>query len=209
MMSENLEQSDNAMKSARYFSRMLRQLMLMSISAMTLLGGCTSNQPQTSKLESVSMFAVNHTPYNITEFYVNDKWGGNLSALGWGSGITCCTYLPKQWHEGQTAKVRWTHSQAINDIRGNPIGETVWYEYDAPVLPFQSLQDIVVHFFPDGTAKIVVLSPENVANPQIADPVRPKGWDYPDANDEYCSVVKLNNISKKQCVALLKEKFGY
>ena len=180
--------------------------MLMSISAMTLLGGCTSNQPQTSKLESVSMFAVNHTPYNITEFYVNDKWGGNLSALGWGSGITCCTYLPKQWHEGQTAKVRWTHSQAINDVRGNPIGETIWYEYEAPVLPFQSLQDIVVHFFPDGTAKIVVLSAENVANPPIADPVRPKGW-VDQVKYAYCEVVNLKDITKQNCRERLQELY--
>ena len=121
----------------------------------------------------------------------------------------CCSYLPSQWHEGLTAKVRWTHSQAINDAHGKPIGETVWYEYDAPVLLFQSLQDIVVHFFPDGTAKIVVLSPENVSHPPIADPVRPKGWQYPNSHDEYCDVVNLGAITKKQCVALLKEKFGY
>ena len=152
------------------------------------------------------MFAVNHTPYNITEFYVNDKWGGTLSALGWGSGITCCTYLPTQWHEGLTAKVRWTHSQAINDVRGNPIGETIWYEYDAPILPFQSLQDIVVHFFPDGTAKIVVLSPENVANPPIADPVRPKGW-VDQVKYAYCEVVNLKDITKQNCRERLQELY--
>ena len=183
--------------------------LLISLSSVVMLFGCKAPPTQTNKLESVSIFAVNHTPYNISEFYVNSKWGGNLSALGWGSGMVCCTYLPSQWHEGLTAKVRWTYSEAINDAHGKPIGETVWYEYDAPVLPFQSLQDIVVHFFPDGTAKIVVLSPENVSQPPIAYPVRPKGWQYPNSHDEYCDVVKLGAITKKQCVALLKEKFGY
>ena len=183
--------------------------LLISLSSVVMLFGCKAPPTQTNKLESVSIFAVNHTPYNISEFYVNSKWGGNLSALGWGSGMVCCTYLPSQWHEGLTAKVRWTYSEAINDAHGKPIGETVWYEYDAPVLPFQSLQDIVVHFFPDGTAKIVVLSPENVSHPPIADPVRPKGWQYPNSHDEYCDVVNLGAITKKQCVALLKEKFGY
>ena len=183
--------------------------LLISLSSVVMLFGCKAPPTQTNKLESVSIFAVNHTPYNISEFYVNSKWGGNLSALGWGSGMVCCTYLPSQWHEGLTAKVRWTYSEAINDAHGKPIGETVWYEYDAPVLPFQSLQDIVVHFFPDGTAKIVVLSPENVSQPPIADPVRPKGWQYPNSHDEYCDVVNLGAITKKQCVALLKEKFGY
>ena len=126
-----------------------------------------------------------------------------------GRGGVCCVPIPYHWKEGLTAKVRWTYSEAINDAHGKPIGETVWYEYDAPVLPFQSLQDIVVHFFPDGTAKIVVLSPENVSQPPIAYPVRPKGWQYPNSHDEYCDVVKLGAITKKQCVALLKEKFGY
>ena len=194
------------MKPARYFSRVFRQLMLMSISAMILLVGCTSNQPQTNKLESVSMYATNHTPYNITQFYVNTRWGGNISALNNGGSIVCCTYLPKQWHEGLTAKVRWTHSQAINDVRGNPIGETIWYEYDAPVLPFQTLQDIAVHFFPDGTAKIVVLSAENVANPPIADPVRPKGW-VDQVKYAYCEVVNLKDITKQNCRERLQELY--
>ena len=189
--------------------QVLIRWLLISLSSVVMLFGCKAPPTQTNKLESVSIFAVNHTPYNISEFYVNSKWGGNLSALGWGSGMVCCTYLPSQWHEGLTAKVRWTYSEAINDAHGKPIGETVWYEYDAPVLPFQSLQDIVVHFFPDGTAKIVVLSPENVSQPPIADPVRPKGWQYPNSHDEYCDVVNLGAITKKQCVALLKEKFGY
>ena len=189
--------------------QILIRWLVISLSSVVMLFGCKAPPTQTNKLESVSIFAVNHTPYNISEFYVNSKWGGNLSALGWGSGMVCCTYLPSQWHEGLTAKVRWTYSEAINDAHGKPIGETVWYEYDAPVLLFQSLQDIVVHFFPDGTAKIVVLSPENVSHPPIADPVRPKGWQYPNSHDEYCDVVNLGAITKKQCVALLKEKFGY
>ena len=189
--------------------QILIRWLVISLSSVVMLFGCKAPPTQTNKLESVSIFAVNHTPYNISEFYVNSKWSGNLSALGWGSGMVCCTYLPSQWHEGLTAKVRWTYSEAINDAHGKPIGETVWYEYDAPVLPFQSLQDIVVHFFPDGTAKIVVLSPENVSHPPIADPVRPKGWQYPNSHDEYCDVVNLGAITKKQCVALLKEKFGY
>ena len=186
----------------------LCQVLWAALSIMAL-AGCKASPTQANKLESVSMFATNHTKYNVTEFYVNEQWGGSSSALNKGGSIVCCTYLPSQWHDGLTAKVRWTHSQAINDVRGKPIGETVWYEYDAPVLPFQSLQDIVVHFFPNGTAKIVVLSAENVAHPPIPDPERPKGWEYANSHDEYCNVVNLGSITKKQCVALLKEKFGY
>ena len=186
--------------------QILIRWLVISLSSVVMLFGCKAPPTQTNKLESVSIFAVNHTPYNISEFYVNSKWGGNLSALGWGSGMVCCTYLPSQWHEGLTAKVRWTYSEAINDAHGKPIGETVWYEYDAPVLPFQSLQDIVVHFFPDGTAKIVVLSPENVSQPPIADPVRPKGWEN-NPVEYYCKVVKLNGMSEKKCRELTFESY--
>ena len=180
--------------------------LLISLSSVVMLFGCKAPPTQTNKLESVSMFATNHTMYNVTEFYVNDQWGGSSSALNKGGSIVCCSYLPSQWHEGLTAKVRWTYSEAINDAHGKPIGETVWYEYDAPVLPFQSLQDIVVHFFPDGTAKIVVLSPENVSQPPIADPVRPKGWEN-NPVEYYCKVVKLNGMSEKKCRELTFESY--
>ena len=118
--------------------QILIRWLVISLSSVVMLFGCKAPPTQTNKLESVSIFAVNHTPYNISEFYVNSKWGGNLSALGWGSGMVCCTYLPSQWHEGLTAKVRWTYSEAINDAHGKPIGETVWYESDAPILPYQN-----------------------------------------------------------------------
>ena len=133
--------------------------------------------------------------------------GGGSPALGAGNGTVCCAVkIPPKWREGLTAKVRWTHSQAINDARGNPIGETVWYEYNAPILPYQQWNAVRVHFFPDGTAKIVVLSPENVANPPIADPVRPKGW-VDQVKYAYCEVVNLKDITKQNCRERLQELY--
>ena len=196
------------MKPARYFSRVCKQLVLISISAMILLG-CKSSEQIPNQYEMVQTQAIAHTPYNVTRFFVNDYWGGSAGAYGTGGGGVCCVPIPPKWREGLTAKVRWTYSEAINDARGNPIGETIWYESNAPILPYKQVDVAVVHFFSDGSAKIVVLSPENIEHYPIEKPTPPKGWDYPDANDEYCSVVKLNNISKKQCIALLKEKFGY
>ena len=174
-----------------------------------LMVGCKSPNHPGIKYEMVQTQAIAHTQYRVTQFYVNDYWGGSAGAYGTGGGGVCCVPIPPKWHDGLTAKVRWTYSQAIKDVRGNPIGETVWYEYDAPILPFQQLDAAVIHFFPDGTAKIVILSPENIANYPIPKSVPPKGWEYPDANEEYCSVVDLKGLSKSQCVARLKEKFGY
>ena len=187
------------------FCRKLCQLLCVTVSLM-VLAGCKAPPTQANKLESVSMFATNHTMYNVTEFYVNDQWGGSSSALNKGGSIVCCSYLPSQWHEGLTAKVRWTYSEAINDAHGKPIGETVWYESDAPILPYQNWDVAEVHFFPDGTAKIVVLSPENVSQPPIADPVRPKGWEN-NPVEYYCKVVKLNGMSEKKCRELTFESY--
>ena len=194
------------MKPARYFSRMLRQLMLMSVGAMILLGCKSQSSVDAEHDEVVSVRSTNHTPYNITEFYINEAWGGGSPALGAGNATVCCAVkIPPKWREGLTAKVRWTHSQAINDARGNPIGETVWYEYNAPILPYQQWNAVRVHFFPDGTAKIVVLSAENVANPPISDPIRPKGWKYPNPDEAYCNSVKLTKLTKQECFEKLKE----
>ena len=171
------------------------------------LWGCKSPPSNQSAYEVTDVVSTNHTPYNITEFYINDVWGGGSPALAAGSGTVCCAVkIPPKWREGLTAKVRWTHSQAINDIRGNPIGETVWYEYDAPILPYQNWNVVDVHFFPDGTAKIVVLSAENVANPPIPDPVRLKGWQN-NPVDYYCKVVKLNGMTEKKCRELTFESY--
>ena len=186
--------------------QILIRWLVISLSSVVMLFGCKAPPTQTNKLESVSMFATNHTMYNVTEFYVNDQWGGSSSALNKGGSIVCCSYLPSQWHEGLTAKVRWTYSEAINDAHGKPIGETVWYESDAPILPYQNWDVAEVHFFPDGTAKIVVLSPENVSQPPIADPVRPKGWEN-NPVEYYCKVVKLNGMSEKKCRELTFESY--
>ena len=189
-----------------HFCRKLCQLLCVTASLMVL--GCKS-QPNAGGGydEIVSVRSTNHTPYNITEFYVDGVWAGGSPALGVGSGTVCCAVkIPQQWREGLTAKVRWTHSQAINDAHGKPIGETVWYESDAPILPYQNWNVADVHFFPDGTAKIVVLSPENVSQPPIADPVRPKGWEN-NPVEYYCKVVKLNGMSEKKCRELTFESY--
>ena len=70
--------------------------LLISLSSVVMLFGCKAPPTQTNKLESVSMFATNHTMYNVTEFYVNDQWGGSSSALNKGGSIVCCSYLPSQ-----------------------------------------------------------------------------------------------------------------
>ena len=188
--------------------QVLIRWLLISLSSVVMLLGCKSQSSAGDGYdEVVSVRSTNHTPYNITEFYVDGVWAGGSPALGVGSGTVCCAVkIPQQWREGLTAKVRWTHSQAINDAHGKPIGETAWYEYDAPILPYQQWNTVRVHFFPDGTAKIVVLSQENVSQPPIPDPVRPKGW-VDQVKYAYCDVVNLKDITKQNCRERLQELY--
>ena len=183
----------------------LCQCLWVAVSIVALVGCKSATQPE-AKYGMVQTQAVAHTPYNVTQFYVNNHWGGSAGAYGTGGGGVCCVPIPYHWKEGLTAKVRWTYSEAINDAHGKPIGETVWYESDAPILPYQNWDVAEVHFFPDGTAKIVVLSPENVSQPPIADPVRPKGWEN-NPVEYYCKVVKLNGMSEKKCRELTFESY--
>ena len=183
----------------------LCQCLWVAVSIVVLVGCKSATQPE-AKYGMVQTQAVAHTPYNVTQFYVNNHWGGSAGAYGTGGGGVCCVPIPYHWKEGLTAKVRWTYSEAINDAHGKPIGETVWYESDAPILPYQNWDVAEVHFFPDGTAKIVVLSPENVSQPPIADPVRPKGWEN-NPVEYYCKVVKLNGMSEKKCRELTFESY--
>ena len=182
----------------------LCQCLWVAVSIVVLVGCKSATQPE-AKYGMVQTQAVAHTPYNVTQFYVNNHWGGSAGAYGTGGGV-CCVPIPYHWKEGLTAKVRWTYSEAINDAHGKPIGETVWYESDAPILPYQNWDVAEVHFFPDGTAKIVVLSPENVSQSPIADPVRPKGWEN-NPVEYYCKVVKLNGMSEKKCRELTFESY--
>jgi hypothetical protein len=94
----------------------------------------------------------------------------------------------------------------IKDIHGQPMGEQIWYQHDAPILPYKEASDISVHFFADNTAKIVVISDETLKNPPITNPVAPKGWTYLDQKKEYCDSVKLTNMTYKQCIAKMQEK---
>ena len=183
----------------------LCQCLWVAVSIVALVGCKSATQPE-AKYGMVQTQAVAHTPYNVTQFYINNHWGGSAGAYGTGGGGVCCVPIPYHWKEGLTAKVRWTYSEAINDAHGKPIGETVWYESDAPILPYQNWDVAEVHFFPDGTAKIVVLSPENVSQPPIADPVRPKGWEN-NPVEYYCKVVKLNGMSEKKCRELTFESY--
>lgn len=111
--------------------------------------------------------AYNHTADYIHQYYVDGGGGSNIHAYGV-SGNGSWTY-PRQWHEGLTAKVRWTTSDS--DPNGSPV-ET-WHERQVPVEPYRTAEGkLHVHFLPLGQVRLI-LSPLYPGDPGYPGPQPP------------------------------------
>ncbi|WP_081933731.1 DUF3304 domain-containing protein [Massilia sp. 9096] len=109
----------------------------------------------------VSVIGVHHlgSDYYIDSFYVDKYYEGNIGEGGGGNGMVCCRMLPRKWHPGLIADVRWE----VRHIIRSPIPEVpetaeVVGDYRAQVAVEAYLEsgDLYVHFFPGGRARIVV-----------------------------------------------------
>jgi len=112
----------------------------------------TACQPKEEKDEGVpaGITGINHTRTYIAEFYVDGTWGGNISSIqngGGGGSTVCCVALPSQYSDGLTAKVRWNHTEDVDN----------WKEAVATVFPYpDGAGRAWVHFMPDDSVQIVV-----------------------------------------------------
>jgi hypothetical protein len=109
----------------------------------------------------VSITGVHHmgSDYRISDFYVDKYYGGAVGESGGGGGIVCCIMLPKKWHPGLTADVRWEVRHIIKTSNpATPETEEVAALYHArvPVEKYVEADRFWVHFFPQGRARIVV-----------------------------------------------------
>jgi hypothetical protein len=89
----------------------------------------------------------NYTDRPIFSFWVNDFWGGNLSAMG-GGGITCCQRI-----EGKTVRVKW-----ILSITGEQFEQGLRQEEHEAILPLpqQKRTDRYLHvrFIPGNVVEL-------------------------------------------------------
>ena len=69
----------------------LCQCLWVAVSIVVLVGCKSATQPE-AKYGMVQTQAVAHTPYNVTQFYVNNHWGGSAGAYGTGGGGLLCSY---------------------------------------------------------------------------------------------------------------------
>lgn len=137
--------------------------------ASLLLSLCVSAQEtpvsigEDKDLLAVGMIGVQHIgdKFNISEFYVDGQWAGNVGREGGGGGNVCCVMLPIKWRPGLIAEVRWSvgdwsNEKKVETKQGN-YQSVVWNNYKAvvPIEKYESAEDLYVHFFAGGKVRAV------------------------------------------------------
>ncbi|WP_234293591.1 DUF3304 domain-containing protein [Billgrantia desiderata] len=126
-----------------------------------LVGGViaiVSWQSVLSPSVSGSIAGYNHTDRPIFRFWVNDNYGGNITAQSWG-GTTCCWSF-----KGSTVEVVWILSMTGEQERAG-----IQSEQHSITLPMpehsRGDQYLHVHFLPDN--KVDLVWSENVRSPKF------------------------------------------
>ena len=126
---------------------------LAGLLVMLALSACQGPRaPEKKESVPVGITGINHTTTYISEFYVEQAWGGNISSVqeggGGGSGNTCCIILPYHYHPGLMAKIRWNHTESRVDH---------WKEAMAIILPYpDGGGQAWVNFLPNDRVVILV-----------------------------------------------------
>jgi hypothetical protein len=98
-----------------------------------------------------SIVGINYSDHWISTFRVNGYEAGNVSPHGGGGGFVCCIAVPRHWRTGLVAKVQWTEDER---------DPSKWKEAVLPIPRYQSNETslFAVHFYQDGTVKVLVTS---------------------------------------------------
>ena len=123
----------------------------------------------------VSLTGVQHMghDFNISEFYVDGYYGSNVGREGGGGGYMCCVMLPTKWRPGLSVEVRWSvgnwskldRSQTVLGDYSSLTFEI--YKAQVPVEKYEAAEDVYVHFFAGGKARVVssMAGPEGPRHP--------------------------------------------
>ncbi|USX14228.1 DUF3304 domain-containing protein [Oxalobacteraceae bacterium OTU3CAMAD1] len=152
-------------------NQFLRKMIVWSLTSVTsmLISLCAAaHETSASKsggkdLLAVGMIGVQHIGdnFNISEFYVDGQWAGNVGREGGGGGNVCCVVLPVKWRPGLIAEIRWSiadwsNEKEIETRKGN-YQSVVWKNYKAvvPIEKYESPEDLYIHFFAGGKVRAV------------------------------------------------------
>ena len=139
------------------------------------VAGCSGFSSELPPTATAGLDGYNSTPDHIGQFYVNDQWGGNIYAYSGGGSYVCCLVYPRKWHEGLTAKVRWTTSSSNP---ADPIHQT-WHEKVVPIEKYeQTGTRLNVHFLPNEEVRLIIWNGfaggSNYPGPDV--PKAPADW---------------------------------
>lgn len=130
------------------------------------LAACANLQAQrvNTDLVPVGVIGVQHMGpnFNVSEFYIDNAGGGNIPRTGGGGGNICCAALPKKWHPGMTALVRWSVGDWSHENRAEIEAENYTsiksgglFKATVPIEKYDTPDDIYVHFFPGGKVRVI------------------------------------------------------
>lgn len=142
----------------------LNRRFVISVALMStyLLNACT---PETA---SISYLAVNHTSEEVVSVVINGEGGVlNVPAYGGGGGQICCVTLPRKWHPGLQATIKW---RLDGDWLRDGSGKEVWRDgkrvyvpapykektVEIPKYTEKDLEHLDIHFLPDDEVLVKV-----------------------------------------------------
>lgn len=153
----------------------------LAASLLTPLPACSEKPPAgglRADQEIAKLSVYNHTGDYIHQSYINGQGGGNAYAYTGGGSFVCCIVYPSKWHEGLTAKVRWTTSSSDPSATGRD-AEGQWHEKVVPIDRYREPGTTLnIHFLPGGEVRLIVTSMTAgwPGYPGPAAPVKPAGY---------------------------------
>jgi hypothetical protein len=133
------------MRALRNYAPHLRTAMqwLAPILVMGLIVSCFDNKA------TVEITGYDHMQKRaILWFTVNDASGPNLFPESGGGKYNCCIEIPKRWHRGMKATVRWEYGTGDDSPREAVV--------DIPEYTSENLGPMQVHFYDNHHVKVVV-----------------------------------------------------
>ena len=133
------------MRALRNYAPHLRTAMqwLAPILVMGLIVSCFDNKA------TVEITGYDHMQKRaILWFTVNDASGPNLFPESGGGKYNCCIEIPKRWHRGMKATVRWEYGTGDDSPREAVV--------DIPEYTSENLGPVQVHFYDNHRVKVVV-----------------------------------------------------
>lgn len=118
------------------------------------------------KTVAVSYAAYNHTDKSIVSFVINGEGGILAASAHGGGGRMCCVVLPKHWHPGLMATIKWQEDDIpiFNQdgtrkvIDGAPATkESPWKEQTVEVPKYEgAMGTFFIHIFPGDEVKVLM-----------------------------------------------------